>query len=424
MASFRFIHTADIHLDSPLRGLSRQEGDAAERIRTAPRDAFDTLIGRAIQEKIDFVIIAGDLYDGDWRDFRTGLFFVGQMGRLAAEDIPVFLLRGNHDAASQITRRLRLPDNVRMFSSRQPETFSLEEHGVTLHGQSFAQRDVTDNLVPAYPRPVQGTFNIGVLHTGLGGMGGHANYAPCTLRDLVNKGYEYWALGHVHQGEVLHERPHVVFPGNLQGRHIREAGPKSAYLVTVDDGEVAELSAIHADVVRWALLHVPVDGCTQLNEVVDRVRVAIEKSVARDSDGRLLACRIELTGRGEIHSKLPAAREYLLAEARSAALGLGEEAAWIERVVIATQPVVDPATLRGREDALGELQRLLEGAGEDEDLHERFKADIGRLVSGLPHEVRAESEDAALKAAIDGEYDGLVGEMSSYLMARITTQGQ
>ena len=424
MTSFRFIHTADIHLDSPLRGLAGLEGSVAERIRAAPREAFDTLIGHAIQEKVDFVVIAGDLYDGNWRDYRTGLFFVRQMGRLAVEDIPVFLLYGNHDAESQVTRRLILPGNVRTFSSRQPETFVLDELGVTLHGRSFPRRDVTDNLVPDYPRPLQGSFNIGVLHTGLGGMGGHANYAPCALGDLVNKGYNYWALGHVHQGCVLNERPHVVFPGNLQGRHIRETGPKSAYLVTVNDGEVAELSPIHADVVRWTVLPVSVDGCTQINEVVDRVRTAIENAVESDSDGRLLACRIELIGRGEIHGTLLASREHLLAEAQGAALGLGEEAAWIERVVIATEAAVDSETLRGREDALGELHRMLETASEDEDLHERFKADIGKLVSGLPHEVRTETEDAALKAAIEGKHAGLVGEMSGYLMARITARGQ
>ena len=424
MSSFRFIHTADIHLDSPLRGLAGLEGSAAERIRAAPREAFDTLIGHAIQEKVDFVVIAGDLYDGNWRDYRTGLFFVRQMGRLAVEDIPVFLLYGNHDAESQITRRLVLPGNVQTFSSRQAETFVLDEPGVALHGQSFPRRDVTDNLVPNYPQPLQGSFNIGVLHTGLGGMGDHANYAPCALGDLVNKGYNYWALGHVHQGCVLNERPHVVFPGNLQGRHIRETGPKSAYLVTVNDGEVAELSPIHADVVRWTVLPVPVDGCTQINEVVDRVRTAVESAVESDSDGRLLACRIELIGRGEIHGTLLASKEELLAEARGAALGLGEEAAWIERIVIATEAAVDPETLRGREDALGELYRMLEAASEDEDLHERFKADIGKLVSGLPHEVRTETEDAALKAAIEGKYAGLVGEMSGYLMARITARGQ
>ena len=279
MTSFRFAHTADIHLDSPLRGLAGQEGSAAERIRAAPREAFDSLIGQAIQEKVDFVVIAGDLYDGNWRDYRTGLFFVRQMGRLAAEGIPSFCSTAITMQRARSPAVSSCPGMCGRSRHDNPRPFALEELGVTLHGQSFPQRDVTDNLVPGYPQPKPGTFNIGVLHTALGGMGDHANYAPCTLDDLVNKGYDYWALGHVHQGCVLNERPHVVFPGNLQGRHIRATGPKSAYLVTVDDGEVAELSPMHADVVRWALLPVPVDGCTRMNEVVDRVRTAIENAV-------------------------------------------------------------------------------------------------------------------------------------------------
>ena len=223
MTSFRFLHTADIHLDSPLRGLAGQEGIAAERVRTATRDALAQLVGLAIEEKVDFLIIAGDLYDGDWRDYKTGLFFTRQMGRLNREGIPVYLLHGNHDAKSQITPRLELPDNVQVFGTRKPETFSLDELKVALHGQSFRQRDVTDNLALNYPDPASGVFNIGVLHTGLGGMGGHENYEPCALDDLINKGYDYWALGHVHQANVLHEKPHIVFPGNLQGMHGRPA---------------------------------------------------------------------------------------------------------------------------------------------------------------------------------------------------------
>ena len=424
MTSFRFIHTADIHLDSPLKGLAGQEGSAADRIRTATRVAFENLVGQALQEEVAFVVIAGDLYDGDWRDYQTGLFFVGQMGRLAAAGVPVFLLYGNHDAESQITRRLVLPENVKTFSARKPDTFELKNLDAALHGQSFRQRDITDNLVPAYPEPIAGKFNIGVLHTGLGGMGGHANYAPCTLDDLVNKGYDYWALGHVHQATVLHERPHVVFPGNLQGRHIRETGPKGAYFVTVEDGELAEALPVSVDVVRWARLSVSVDGCGRMTEAVDQVCAAIENAAARDADGRLLACRIELTGRTDIHDSLLASTEYLLAEARSAALGLGEEMAWIERIVIATRPVLDSATLRAREDALGELQRMLEDAGEDTALRQLLQADIGELVRKLPHELRIDSEDAVLKAAIDGDYAGLVGQVSGYLTARITTEGQ
>ena len=412
MRSFRFVHTADIHLDSPLRGLSGHEGGVADRIRTATREAFDNLIGYTIDEQAAFIIIVGDLYDGEWRDYQTGLFFARQMGRLAKARIPAFVLYGNHDAESQITRRLELPENVKAFSARKPETFTLEELRVALHGQSFRQRDVTDNLVPAYPEPIASVFNIGVLHTGLGGMGGHANYAPCTLDDLVNKGYHYWALGHVHQGSVLHERPHVVFPGNLQGRHIRETGRKGACIVTVEDDEIAEVAPLHADVVRWAVIP------------VDLVRDAIEEAVARDADGRLVACRIELRGRTDIHDRLLASAEHLLAEVRGAALGLGDEVAWVERIVLATEPALDPATLAARNDALGDLQRMLRDAREDAGLLEQMKADIGELVRRLPHEVRGDAEDAILKAAIKGDHAGLIDQVTGYLMARITGEDQ
>ena len=424
MTSFRFIHTADIHLDSPLKGLAGQEGGAADRIRTATREALENLVGQVLQENIAFVVIAGDLYDGDWRDYQTGLFFVRQMSRLAAGGVPVFLLYGNHDAESQITRRLVLPENVETFSAGKPQTFQLKNLGVALHGQSFRQRDLADNLVPTYPEPVAGMFNIGVLHTGLGGLGGHANYAPCALEDLVNKGYDYWALGHVHKAGILHERPYVIFPGNLQGRHIREIGPKGAYLVTVEDGEVTDALLFPGDVVRWAQLSVPVDGCARVADAVDCVRAAIEDAVVRHADGRLLACRIELTGRTDLHGHLLASTDNILAEARGAALGLGEETAWIERIVIATRPLLDSATLRAREDALGELQRMLDDAGEDIELHQQLETDIGQLVRKLPHELRVDSEDAVLRAAIDGDYAGLIDQVSGYLTARITTEGQ
>lgn len=422
MTSFRFIHTADIHLDSPLRGLAGYEGPAVDRIRTATRQAFDNLIGEAIDQEVGFVVIAGDLYDGDWRDYQTGLFFSRQMGRLAKADIPAFVLHGNHDAESQITRRLTLPESVSVFSTRKPETFTIEKLGVALHGQSFRQRDITDNLVPAYPEPVDGAFNIGVLHTGMGGMGGHANYAPCTVDDLVAKGYDYWALGHVHHGAVLHQNPHVVFPGNLQGRHIRETGPKGAYLVSVEDREIVELNPLHTDVVRWAHLQVSVDGCDRNAEALERVREAVEQAIEAGADGRLLACRIELTGRTEIHDHLLISTEHLLAEARAAALGFGDASAWIERVVIATKPVLDPAMLAGREDALGELHRMLGDAAADPELLSQLEADVSELVRKLPADVRDDIEDAALKAAVQADYPALITHVRGYLNARLTAQ--
>ncbi|MCF2523220.1 DNA repair exonuclease [Bradyrhizobium sp. G127] len=420
MNSFRFIHTGDIHLDSPLKGLSGQDGAAADRIRTATRAAFHNLITRAIEEEVAFIIIAGDLYDGDWRDYHTGLFFVKQMGRLAKAGIGVFLLYGNHDAESQITRRLVLPENVNVFSARKPQTFRRDDLSVALHGQSFKQRDVTDDLVPAYPALIGGLFNIGVLHTGLGGMGGHANYAPCTLDELVNKGYDYWALAHVHQAAVLHERPHIVFCGNLQGRHIRETGQKAASLVTVEDRQVVDISPLHMDVVRWVHLVVTVDHCTHTNDAIDAIRKAIEHQVASESEGRLLACRIELTGRTEIHGQLLASEEYLIAEARAAALGIGDEAAWIERVVVST---IDPSSTALRMDALGDLQRMIGSAAEDTTLRAQFESELGDLVRKLPHDVRGDVEDVILKAAIDGDYVSLIAQVGDYLTARLATEG-
>ena len=405
-----------------MKGLAGLEGSAAERIRTATREALARLVGLAIEEQVAFLIIAGDLYDGDWRDYKTGLFFVSQMGRLHEAGIPVYLLYGNHDAESQITRRLTLPDNVRVFGSRKPQSFQIDDLGVVLHGQSFGKRDVTDNLVLTYPEPVTGVFNIGVLHTGLGGMGGHENYAPCSLNDLVNKGYDYWALGHVHQAQVLNERPHIVFPGNLQGRHVRETGAKGASHVTVEGGEVMDLVTLHSDVVRWSLVPVDMENATNIGEAVDRVRQAIENAVATFADGRMLACRIELRGRTEIHGQLLAAEDRLLAEARSSALGLGEDTAWVEKVVIATESVLSPETLAERADAIGELQRMLQEAGTDADLLHEIETDVGEMIRRLPHDVRADVEDIVLKAAIDGDHAALIAAVTPYLSARLMAE--
>ncbi len=421
--SFRFVHTADVHIDSPLMGLTRHEGSAVDRIRLATREAFDNLIGQAIEEQVAFLVIAGDLYDGDWRDFHTGLFFSLQMGRLGKAGIQAFVLHGNHDAESQITKRLSLPDNVKVFSARKPETFVLSELDVALHGQSFRQRDITDNLVPGYPDPMPGMFNIGVLHTALGGMTGHQNYAPCSLDELIAKGYDYWALGHVHNGQVLHENPHVVFPGNLQGRHIRETGPKGAHLVTIEDGEITDFTTLHCDVVRWSRLSVPIDGCSGPAEVSDRVRQSVEQAVATEADGRLLACRIELTGTSKIHGELLASAENLMAEAQAAALGIGDDIAWIERLVVSTQPQRGPSVSADQQDALGELRDMLGEAGKDEGLLQQLASDIGELSRRLPADLRASAEDAALKAAINGDYADVIGHVQDYLCARLSAPG-
>ena len=418
MTQFRFLHAADIHLDSPLRGLSGHDGQIAEKIRAAPRAAFERLIAKAIDERVDFMVIAGDLYDGTWRDYRTGLFFSEQMGRLNQAGIPVYLAHGNHDAENQITRRLVLPDNVRTFGHGKPETFRLDALKAALHGWSFPQRDVIENPVPGYPPPVEGMFNIGVLHTGLGGRGGHANYAPCTVGELVARGYDYWALGHVHQRDILHERPHVVFPGNLQGRHARETGPKGAYRVSVRDNEIAEMTEVPVDVMRWEVLPVDATGTETLPEVVDAIRKALEIK-AGDIGDRLLACRVRLHGRTELHGRLTTENDRLVAEARSVALALGEEIAWVEKVIVATEPPTDPAVPAIPENTFGELMRMLEDAGTDAELLAGIRKDFAALMNGLPYEVRSEVDDTVLQAVVDGNAAELIRRVEPFLAARL-----
>jgi DNA repair exonuclease SbcCD nuclease subunit len=421
MATFRFIHTADVHIDSPMMGLSQHAGEVVARIRSATREAFNALIDKAIDENVAFVVIAGDLYDGDWRDVRTGLYFSAQMGRLADAGIRCYIAYGNHDAESQITNRLNLPPTVFMFSPRKPGTFTIKELGVALHGQSFATRAVTDDLAAGYPDPVAGAFNIGVLHTALTGFEGHANYAPCTLEELRAKGYQYWALGHIHRGQVLNERPHVVFPGNLQGRSIRETGPKGAHLVTVEDGEITEFATFHCDVVRWARVQVDVAERESAGDVIERLREAIERAVENEAEGRLLACRVEITGATPLHEALVASQDHLLDEAQSAALGLGPERAWVERVVVSTEAESQAASAADG-GSLADVQGWLKEGWKDAELVERMDRDLTDFCNKLPAEVRSATDDPLLRALVDKDHAAVLRGAYPYLMGKLKAQ--
>lgn len=254
----KFLHCADIHIDSPLRGLSRGEGVPADEIRRAARAAFENLVALAVDEEVAVVVIAGDLYDGDRDDFDTAIYLQRQFARLGEAGIPVVLVYGNHDAASEITRRLRPPANVHVFPHAAPTTVTFDDVGIAFHGQSYSKRAVTQDLSLAYPDRVAGYLNVGVLHTCLDGRPGHEPYAPCRVDALAARGYEYWALGHVHVRDALQrDGTWIVFPGNIQGRHARETGAKGATLVEYSGEQVRSVEHRELDMVRW--LRVPVD---------------------------------------------------------------------------------------------------------------------------------------------------------------------
>jgi DNA repair exonuclease SbcCD nuclease subunit len=359
----KFIHAADLHLDSPLKGLEAYEGAPVERIREATRRAFTRLIDLCLVEEAAFLLLAGDLFDGDWRDFNTGLFFVKELSRLRAAGVRVFLVRGNHDAASEVTRRLELPEHVHAFSDSRAETVVLDGHGVAIHGLSFERRAIPHSLVPRYPPKVNGLFNIGLLHTSADGREGHATYAPCRVAELVQKGYDYWALGHVHAHEILHRRPYVIYPGNLQGRQVREAGEKGCVVVQIEDGEV-HLRLQPVDVLRFATLTVELAPDDDLAAACDRVRAALDAEVAR-ADGRLLAARLHLSGATRAHAEVAARPERVIGELRALTFDFGEEV-WLESVRLQTRPPVSYEELRGAEGFLGDLLRAVEAARADQ----------------------------------------------------------
>jgi DNA repair exonuclease SbcCD nuclease subunit len=384
---FRFIHAADVHLDSPLQGLEVHEGAPVELLRGATRRALENLVQLAIEESVDFLVIAGDVYDGDWKDYSTGLFFRNQMVRLLAKGIPVYLIAGNHDAASVISKKLTLPENVHVFSTRAAETKEVANHPVVIHGRGFPNRAVPENLVKDYPLAVSGKFNLGILHTSLTGKPGHDTYAPCSEADLRDKGYGYWALGHIHQPEIISQDPWIVFAGNCQGRHARETGARGCRLVTVNDSVQVENVEWHPlDVVRWQELNVDLTGIETESEALRRVNEVMGSAVTT-AEGRLVAARIIITGTTSLHGSLHRDTQHWRAQLLAGAQDHGAEAIWIERIKITTAPVYNVAELAER-DALTKI--VVENLDEAHEKLSALPPEVEEMLGVLPPEVRSE----------------------------------
>ncbi len=401
--SFTFLHAADLHLGSPFQGLALRDEILAAKLAGASRDAFVELIDRALEERIAFAIFAGDIFDGDWRDCSIALFFNRQIARLAKTGVPVFLLKGNHDADSVVTKSLSLPDLAHQFSTNKPETFPLPDLRVSLHGRGFSHRAESDNLARAYPAPKPGWFNIGVLHTSLDGRPGHAAYAPCSLDDLRAKNYDYWALGHVHAHEVVSTDPFVVYPGNLQGRHIRETGAKGAVLVDVAGGQVTGLRRLIVDRARFAEITLdasPHDETPALLRAIE----ALAREEAGKAEGRLLALRIKLTGASALHGKLAADPARWRDEVEAAAQRAHEDIV-LERFSLETRALAASAPRQKSElkDSDFDFASLLDECLSDPDLRSEALAALASVEAKIPAGASPLSEelDALLAQARD-----------------------
>lgn len=415
---FRFIHAADVHLDSPLRGLERYEGAPVDAIRAASRRSLENLVQLALDREVDFVLIAGDLYDGDWKDHNTGLFFVRQMSRLRAAGIPVIAIAGNHDAASRMSKKLTWPENVEWLPHKRPGTArhpKLESLGVSVHGQSFATAEVNEKLVLEYPPAVSHRYNIGLLHTSLEGSSEHERYAPCTLNDLKAKDYDYWALGHIHQRQVVCESPWVIYSGNTQGRHIRETGAKGCYVVTVDEQGASDVAFETLDVIRWEHCEVDLTEVASPSALLQGVRHAM-RNVRSLHEGMPLAIRVSLVGDCGFHGHLVTDWERWNSEIRAIAVDEGGDEIWVEQVLLRSRIPAQSQPLL-TDGPLGEIRNLFQQMDQDASLRCTLLKELDDFLNRLPEEVRQQFN--AVDATQESELDTWLRDAQALILDRL-----
>lgn len=338
----RILHAADIHLDSPLLNLSLGEGAPLERIRGASRLALTNLVDLAIDREVHLVVIAGDLYDGEWKDAHTGRFFVRQAARLRDAGIELLVIRGNHDSASQITSTLHMPSNPQgggiFLRSDRAETRQYEfgDSHVAIHGRSYRKRHEDNSFVTSYPASIGGVFNLGLLHTSLTGSKNHDDYASCTEKQLDDFGYDYWALGHIHDRREIRtsgDSPPIVFSGNIQGRKIIEPGAKGCYLLEVSKSKLEKQTFIPLDVARFSNCKLEISSeLKSTAHIAEQFHDSLIKELSEVGE-RLLLPRVTIEGHPEdlqpLRSRFRELEDHLRGVADD--VGVGEQV-WIEKV--------------------------------------------------------------------------------------------
>jgi len=367
MEPLRFIHTADLHLDSPFRGLAETSPALRDTLQSATLGALDRVVDHTINSKADFLIIAGDLYDSKDRSLRALVSFRKQMERLAERHIPVFIVHGNHDPLNGWGSGFQLPPNVVTFGGHtDTEPFIRRGREVAhITGVSYTRERVTDNLSLSFKVPDAAAYSIAVLHANVGHQSGHADYAPATVGDLAAAGFNYWALGHVHTRSVLAAEPAmIVYPGNTQGRNARETGARGCFQVDVDMQGRAHLEFVETSVARWVHLEISIRECSTMDQLVDSM-LDKGREVASAFDGPTVV-RCTLRGNGAIHGDLQ--RDEMADELRS----LLHTIVTAETVRIATGPELDFESLNRTETMVSDFLKLTDRAREDPDLRERL----------------------------------------------------
>ena len=392
---FRFVHAADIHLDSPLRSLALRDAALADLIGNATRRAFTAVVDLCLDEQVDALLLSGDLYDGEQTSMKTARFLADQIRRLHEAAIRVFIIRGNHDALSRITKELTFPDEVTIFGGRAGAVTIERGRGATpvvIHGISFAQPHAPESLLARFRPPAPGAINIGLLHTSLGGSPAHDHYAPCELADLQAAGFRYWALGHIHKRASVEGAATIVMPGMPQGRDINEAGAKSATLATVMDDGAILIEERLTSVAQFERVTVDLSGITEWRDMVRALGRAFEQARPRVASEHLVA-RLHLQGATPLFWRLRRDHDLLQTEAADQAQAVSRS--WIDKIELQCQPpgqhapVAENGQAAREADPIEELRRLMGEATQDDAYRAEITAIAEDLRRQLPAECRA-----------------------------------
>lgn len=385
---FTFIHAADLHLDSPFKSLAKAPEAVRERLREATFAALGRLVDAAIREKADFIVLSGDLYDAADRSLRAQLRLQRALTELTEHGIEVFAVHGNHDPESGRQAKLDAPPGLFVFGSDEVRSMPAHTRGgevaALVYGISYPTAAVTDNLASRFVKQEGAAFHIAVLHANVDGDPSHDNYAPCRLEELVGSGFDYWALGHVHHRRLLHEYPHVVYPGNLQGRSIRETEGKGAYVVNVSASGSVEMEFLDVADVLWQEAVVSIEGLEREQELKERLLRAVDE-LRSSSSGRPVVARLRVEGRGPLHERLlePEVADEWLAELRDW-VGVPEASGgdwlWPEAISVRTGSLLRLEAGAEEEGFVGELLRIgLEAAVDDDRSADLFKESLESL---------------------------------------------
>jgi DNA repair protein SbcD/Mre11 len=385
---YRFVHAADIHLDSPLRSLAFRDPELAALIGNATRRAFVAIVDLCLEEQVDALLLAGDLYDGEQTSMKTARFLAAQIRRLHEAAIRVFIIRGNHDSLSKITQELVFPDSVKVFGGR-AETIAIDrakgDFPVAIHGISFKQPHAPESLLPKFKAPIEGAVNIALMHTSLAGAPGHDLYAPCNPLDLDAAGFHYWALGHIHKRAASQGACAIVMPGMPQGRDINEAGPKSVTLVTLADDRSVHLEERLTSVAQFERVAVNLEGVDAWPAMVAAIAGALEEAAGAVVSEHMVA-RLSLRGATPLAWQIRRDRDLLKAEADERASVVGKVS--IERIEIDCSP--PRAAGDSAADPLADLRALIADEIAHSSAYEAaLMAMAKELQAQLPHEARA-----------------------------------